>query len=162
MSSNRTERPTTSEGFEIPRMPPLGRGRRYLRVTERAWRALWSAPHLQAEPDPCFAVLIERYIVVLDQWHRAMRSFRGSPLIKGSKGQPVLNPLWRRLNRLEMRTREIEKALAMSPLDRKLQGLPIDGRADDLEGSGSEADGGEIANRRRERMPHLAERGPRP
>ncbi len=57
-----------------------------------AWNNIWLEPQA-AHFSPADRVILNRYIIAYDQWLGAMAAISLEPLVDGSQGQPVSNPL---------------------------------------------------------------------
>lgn len=79
----------TDKSSEIP---PLPGAKTLLLETRRWWEAFWSEPQAQAVTGAQRVVLL-RWVRAYDQWARSLRVVEKSPVVSGSMGQPVANPL---------------------------------------------------------------------
>jgi hypothetical protein len=59
-----------------------------------------------------------RWIQVTDEYDRTARAFRKTRVVRGSMGQPVLNPLIAYLAHLEAMITRTEKEFGMTPMAR--------------------------------------------
>lgn len=90
--------------------PPKG----ILKATREAWDDFWSS-------DLCRAVesqdrhSLERLFLMRDEWLRCQRAVKRDPLVDGSQGQPVLNPLARRMDALQSEIRQLEDRFGLNP-----------------------------------------------
>ena len=71
--------------------PPLPEGD-YLPETVQAWRALWAEPQA-AQLTGAQKLVALRWIEAFEAWLRALRIVKEAPMVSGSMGQPVTNPL---------------------------------------------------------------------
>jgi P27 family predicted phage terminase small subunit len=106
---------------EEPPDPPAG----LLRRTRDTWYAYWSSKVSQAVDRAADAQRLERWIHAVDQWHRAQRTLRKFPLVKGSMGQPVLSPLAEFVAKLERTIATAEEEFGMTPRARLKLGLHV-------------------------------------
>lgn len=75
-----------------PEIPPLPGSKTLLQETRDWWKAFWSEPQAQAVTGAQRVVLL-RWVRAYDQWARTLRVVEKTPLVTGSMGQPVANPL---------------------------------------------------------------------
>jgi phage terminase small subunit len=105
--------------------PPLPRSPygAFLQGTKDRWSTIWTSPVgalIDRESDLPW---LERFIVYYDEWLRAMKGYRKARLVRGSKGQPVINPLGDQALKLERElVRQAEK-FGWTPLDRMRLGI---------------------------------------
>ena len=114
-----------------PPKPPTG----LLKPARDRWRRFW-------ESDAANAVTLEsdlprliRWIQATDEYDRAAKVVKTSRLVRGSMGQPVLNPLVHYLAQLESMLTRTEKEFGMTPAARarlKLDRSSVDGEIADL------------------------------
>ena len=105
-------------------MPKGSHGHRYLAITVEAWRRFWQSPMAAFVNDADLAT-VDRWVIMLDDWHRLVRKVRKTPVVKGSAGQPVANPEVHRLERLEDRLWRLSRELGLTPLGRMQLGLTL-------------------------------------
>ena len=67
--------------------------------------------------------LIERWIQISDEYERVFAIFKQTSLVKGSTGQPALNPLASYIASLWVELRAAETELGMTPLARQRLGI---------------------------------------
>lgn len=101
--------------------PPRG----LLKTTRDTWAAYWSSQVSQAVDRAADAQRLERWIHAVDQWHRANKTLRRFPLVKGSMGQPVLSPLADYVSKLERTIATAEEEFGMTPRARLRLGLHV-------------------------------------
>jgi P27 family predicted phage terminase small subunit len=101
--------------------PPRG----LLKTTRETWQAYWSSQVSRAVDRAADAQRLERWIHAVDQWHRANRTLRRFPLVKGSMGQPVLSPLADYVAKLERTIATAEEEFGMTPRARLRLGLHV-------------------------------------
>lgn len=95
--------------------PPTG----LLKPSRDRWRQFWDSPAAQAvNPESDLPRLI-RWIQASDEYDRAAAVVRQSRLVKGSMGQPVLNPLVSYLAHLDGLITRTETDFGMTPAARK-------------------------------------------
>lgn len=112
--------PTTS-----PPNPPTG----LLKTSRDRWRSFWESPAAKAVNLDSDLPRLERWIQASDEYDRAAKTVRQARLVKGSMGQPVLNPLVSYLAHLEGVIRSAETDFGMTPAARtrlKLDPEPAD------------------------------------
>jgi P27 family predicted phage terminase small subunit len=69
------------------------------------------------------AYKLQRWVQAVDEYQRVSAVFRKARLVKGSTGQPVLNPLSAYLVNLEATISRIEVEFGMGPLSRMRLGI---------------------------------------
>lgn len=99
----------SSGGGDVP-APPEG----LLRSSRDRWAEFWAGP-VSKVGEPIDRVLVERWILAHDEWLRAVAAVREARVVKGSTGQPVLNPLaaWVRSREDMMRTCEVQLGIGL-------------------------------------------------
>ncbi len=98
-------------------------GVKWLKSTEALWTAFWSSPISQAVDRQSDAPRLLRWLLLWDEWTRAVRGYRSQRLTKGSTGQIVINPLGKYLLDLERQLERTEERFGLSPLDRMRLGI---------------------------------------
>ncbi len=101
--------------------PPKG----LLKATRERWEAYWLSPVSKAVELNADGGRLERWIRAVDEWHRAGETFRAARLVKGSMGQPVLNPLAAYMATLEATIGRAEQELGLTPMARAKLGIVI-------------------------------------
>lgn len=101
--------PTTS-----PPKPPTG----LLKPSRVRWWAFWASPAATAVNLDSDLPRLERWIQASDEYDRAAKTVRQARLVKGSMGQPVLNPLVNYLAHLEPIITRAETDFGMTPAAR--------------------------------------------
>lgn len=124
--------------------PPEG----LLASSVERWDAFWSSA-VAAKVDPASDLSrLVRWIHQSDEYDRVSAACRDARLVKGSTGQPVLNPLIGYLAQLEAQLARTEAEFGMTPASRSR--LPVtDADAQPARGQGDPTD--EITRRREER-----------
>jgi len=89
-----------------------------LKPARDRWARFWlsqaaSAVHLESD-----LPRLRRWIQATDEYDRAAKVIRASRLVRGSMGQPVLNPLVNYLMHLESMITRTEKEFGMTPMAR--------------------------------------------
>ena len=97
-----------------PPKPPVG----LLKASRDRWRLFWESPAAQAVNLESDLPRLTRWIQAADEYDRAARTVREARLVKGSMGQPVLNPLVAYLVHLEGLIARAEAEFVMSPAAR--------------------------------------------
>lgn len=70
--------------------PPAPKG--LLKSSQELWAAFWASP-AAAGLHPVDVSLVEEWVCARDQWRRALNAVARTPVVQGSMGQPVQNPL---------------------------------------------------------------------
>ena len=123
---NKIKRPelsiVRSVPLDIPE-PPTG----LLKATLERWNAYWGSQVAQIARDSAGVDLpgLERWILNVDEWSRAMRALRKERVVAGSMGQATLNPLAAYVAQREAAIRDAEVAYGMTPLARLKLGLAV-------------------------------------
>lgn len=86
-------------------VPPAPRG--IGKVARQVWQDFWRSPVSAAVDLDADQYAVRRWILAIDEREELLAEVRTQRVVTGSKGQLVLNPLYRRIDEL---TREIEKA----------------------------------------------------
>jgi hypothetical protein len=100
--------------------PPPG----LLKATRVRWAAFWTSPQAAAAL-PSDLGGLERWIISLDEWTRAMRAFRKERIVEGSTKQPALNPLAAYIASREAAIRDAEEKYGMTPMARLRLGIAV-------------------------------------
>lgn len=94
-------------------VPPSG-----LLVSSKAlWAEFW-ASDVSLGVSGADVSLVERWIVRLDEWRRAMSGVRRERLVAGSMGQPVMNPLAAYAAQCEAAVRDLERQMGVGTKNR--------------------------------------------
>ena len=96
-----------------PPQPPAG----LLRATEAAWDAYWGSPVAGTATDADLPA-VELYFTTVDEWRRCFAAARKTRLVAGSMGQPRLNPLADRADRLAALLPKLAAEIGIGPLSR--------------------------------------------
>ena len=102
----------------VPRAPPG-----LLASSRKRWRAYWQSNLAQAVDRQVDLPRIERWIETSDEYEKVNAIFKQTRLVKGSTGQPALNPLATYLATLLAELRAAETDLGMTPLARQRLGI---------------------------------------
>jgi P27 family predicted phage terminase small subunit len=128
---------------EVPKAPA-----RWLTSTRSEWTDLWGSPLAQAFDRTTDEPSLRRLFELRDTRERYARATRRNPLVEGSQGQPVANPLGRLLSGLDAEIRQLEDRFGMSALARFRLGISY-GEARrslaELAGMGEEEDDDEFS-----------------
>jgi P27 family predicted phage terminase small subunit len=114
----------------IPK-PPAG----LLKSSRDRWQRFWESPAAHAVNLDSDLPRLIRWIQASDEYERAAKVVREARLVKGSMGQPVLNPLVTYLVHLEGILSRTEKEFGMTPASRARLNLGrsvVDGEIEDL------------------------------
>jgi len=105
-----------------PPKPPAG----LLKPSRDRWDQFWDSPAAQAvNPESDLPRLI-RWIQATDEYDRAAKVVRTSRLVRGSMGQPVLNPLVGYLIHLDGLISKAEGEFGMTPMARQRLKLDLE------------------------------------
>ena len=115
--------PNSPERLPVPRAPAG-----LLAVSRKRWRAYWESNLAQAVDRQVDLPRIERWIEISDEYEKVSALLKQVPLVKGSTGQPAMNPLLNYLSVLLAELRAAETELGMTPLARQRLGIEY-GRA---------------------------------
>jgi P27 family predicted phage terminase small subunit len=102
----------------MPR-PPKGP----LAASKRLWTAFWNSPVSHTVDLAADRYRIERWISTVDEYERINAAFKHTRIVKGSTGQPVLNPLAQYLQQLLGEINKAEAELGLTPLARMRLGI---------------------------------------
>lgn len=128
--------------------PPRG----LLATTVQQWTAYWSSPVGQlADPDTDMPAVM-RLFSLYDERERAYRSFRKKRLVKGSQGQPVVNPAWRQVPIMDAEIRQLEDRLGLTPQARLKLGVTFGDAARSLDDLNRDLDVDDDATRQDPRL----------
>jgi P27 family predicted phage terminase small subunit len=97
-----------------PPKPPAG----LLKPSRDRWRQFWESPAAKAVHVESDLPRLVRWVQAADEYDRAAKVVRQSRLVKGSMGQPVLNPLVAYLVHLDGLISKAEADFGMTPMAR--------------------------------------------
>lgn len=97
-----------------PPKPPAG----LLKPSRDRWAQFWESRAALAVDLASDMPRLLRWIQVTDEYDRTAKVVREARLVKGSMGQPVLNPLVGYLAQLEAMITRTEKEFGMTPMAR--------------------------------------------
>lgn len=118
---NRSSLAVIEGGSNTSPAPPAPKG--LLARTTDLWLDFWSSDVSQAVDRRSDMHALIRWIKAVDEYERALPTLRKYRMVKGSTGQPVLNPLASYVSSLEASIRATEKAFGMDPQSRIHLGL---------------------------------------
>jgi P27 family predicted phage terminase small subunit len=107
---------------EAGKAPPMPRG--LCKAAQDAWTAYWS-DHVSGATTGSDLALITRWIKNLDRYHRLVAQADRKPVVRGSKGQDIGNPLYQLVFKLEAAIEKAEQQLGVGPLNRHKLGLMV-------------------------------------
>jgi P27 family predicted phage terminase small subunit len=93
-----------------PPAPPDG----LLPISVEIWSDFWAGDVAELV-GPSDRYALRRWIEAVDERERIVATVRDNPTVEGSKGQPVLNPLGKRLDAWEAEIRKAEAQFGMTP-----------------------------------------------
>jgi P27 family predicted phage terminase small subunit len=102
--------------------PPAG----LLKPSRDRWCQFWESPAAKAVHPESDLPRLVRWIQATDEYDRAVKVVRSSRLVRGSMGQPVLNPLVAYLIYLEGLISKAEGEFGMTPMARHRLNLEPD------------------------------------
>lgn len=103
--------------------PPSG----LLKASIERWETYWrsSVAEIARHSGDVDLPGLQRWILNLDEWTRAMRAFRRRRIVLGSTGQARLNPLATYLTQREAAIRDAELSYGMTPMSRLKLGIAV-------------------------------------
>jgi P27 family predicted phage terminase small subunit len=110
--------PESTDRRLVPRAPAG-----LLAISRKRWRAYWLSNLAQAVDREVDLRRIERWIEISDEYEKVNAILKQTRLVKGSVGQPTLNPLVSYLSVLLAELRAAETELGMTPLARQRLGI---------------------------------------
>ena len=110
-----------------PPKPPAG----LLKPSRDRWRQFWASPAARAVHLESDLPRLIRWIQATDEYDRTAKVVVQSRLVKGSMGQPVLNPLVAYLIHLEGAISKAETEFGMTPMARHRLQLEQDADAEE-------------------------------
>lgn len=108
---------------DVPALPSTANGPRLLKATQQWWKQVWTSPVASSWEAESDRPVVERLAKLHDDRERAVRSYRKQPLVEGSMGQPVLNPLRSVVAECDKEIRQLEDRLGLSPMARLKLGV---------------------------------------
>lgn len=103
--------------------PPAPRG--LLKSSRDRWDAFWRSDVSQTVDRESDMNKLERWIGAVDEYARALKVFKTARLVKGSTGQPTLNPLAGYMGTLDAQISKAEQEFGMTPLSRLRLGIAL-------------------------------------
>jgi P27 family predicted phage terminase small subunit len=98
--------------------------RRWLAGTKRSWATFWASETANIVR-PSDLEPLERLWSLYDERRRIAAAIGSSPIVGGSKGQPVAHPLYGRLSAVDSAIAGLEDRFGISPLSRARLGIAI-------------------------------------
>jgi hypothetical protein len=86
--------------------------------------AFWQSSVAQAQ-EPVDLIVAQRWIVALDEWAKAIEVMRDDPLVSGSMGQLVLNPMAKWAASREAELHRLEQQLGIGLRHRSDLGVAV-------------------------------------
>ena len=102
----------------VPRAP-----KNLLPASKRLWTDFWNSPVSHAIDPDADRYRIERWITTVDEYERVNAAFKATRIVRGSTGQPALNPLAQYLQQLLAEINKAETELGLTPLARMRLGI---------------------------------------
>jgi P27 family predicted phage terminase small subunit len=113
--------------------PPDG----LLKTTTDRWHEFWSSPLAKVVNPGTDIAALERLFTLYDDRERARRACKGEWLVRGSQGQPRLNPLASLIAQCDAEIRQLEDRFGLSPRSRLQLGVQFGEAARSLDGLNS-------------------------
>lgn len=110
--------PVTDAARIVPRTPPNLQPQ-----AQRRWRSYWASAIAQIVDRQSDAEALHRWIHAVSERERLQPQADAEPLVSGSMGQQVANPLYGVINSLSREIERLEDHLGMTPLARLRLGL---------------------------------------
>lgn len=104
-----------------PALPASGN---FLPETVAAWAALGAEPQAQ-QLTGAQRIVARRWIEAFDAYLRALELVKNTPMVQGSTGQPVVNPLWGVVASREAAMEKAERQLGVGLKNKADLGLTI-------------------------------------
>lgn len=98
--------------------PPAG----LLKASRERWAAFWASPAAERVDMQSDLPRLIRWVEQADEYDRVSKVCKKTRLVRGSTGQPVLNPLFNYLAQLEAQIARTESDFGMTPLARYRMG----------------------------------------
>lgn len=121
-------------------------------LAREAWDAYWDDT-VAGVLTPADRALLLRWVTEYDRYLRLMAEADLQPMVRGSQGQPVENPLYGAAHRSLAAVQYCEKQLGMGPLNRSALGIAVITEKKSLAdmnarfAGGGDVDGGQVASR---------------
>jgi len=103
--------------------PPAPRG--LATATRKRWRAFWETKVSRACDPVADAYALERWIRAINELELVRPTFEEARLVKGSMGQPTLNPLGPYIQNLKAEIAKFETEFGLTPMARAKLGIAI-------------------------------------
>lgn len=89
-----------------------------------AWEDYWADAVAQVHTRVDRSILI-RWVTEMDRYHRLLAQADASPIVDGSQGQPVENPLYKIAYAALAEVRYVERQMGMGALNRSALGIAV-------------------------------------
>ena len=96
------------------------------------WATFWSSPFAQLVA-PAQHPAVERLFGLYDERERMDAFIRAEPMVAGSQGQPVVNPMYRQRTAADAEIRQLEDRLGLNPRSGLQLGIQFSEAARSLE-----------------------------
>jgi P27 family predicted phage terminase small subunit len=96
-----------------------------LKATRDRWDAFWDSSVAAVVDHDADLPRLHRWIRATDEYDRVAKVCRQARIVRGSMGQPVLNPLFAYLAQLEQQIRSAETEFGMTPMSRIRLGIAL-------------------------------------
>ena len=101
--------------------PPAG----LLKSTQAEWAGYWSSAVSAAVDLSSDRPAIDRLFSLYDERRRAFNAYKKNRMVRGSQGQPVLNPMFRAMALMDTEIRALEDRVGLTPKARAMLGIAL-------------------------------------
>lgn len=105
---------------EVPRCPQY-----WLIETRNQWVRYWMSDVARVADIDTDAAALTRLFTLYDERERSYRAYRKKRVVKGSTGQPTVNPVWRHAAKLDAEIRSLEDRFGVTPQARLRLGIQL-------------------------------------
>ena len=95
----------------------------WLAKIKKQWTGFWESKVAGEINLALDQAAVYRLFSLYDERERCYRAYRKKRLVKGSRKQPIMNPLGRTLGQLDNQIRQMEDRLLMNPKARRQAGI---------------------------------------
>lgn len=87
----------------------------WLSTTKTQWVTFWTSEIARLVDAETQRPAVLRLFTLYDERERAYREYRRKRVVKGSTGQPVINPVWKQVPVMDMEIRQLEDRFGLTP-----------------------------------------------